>query len=145
MWIAGLRGAMAYALALDSSTPKKRFPTAIDESNIKAGKVMLLQTLIYALFTILIISTFLYPIMLKCEVVSIAKDEEEKEWEDLTPEEIKEATEKELRQKVEIEKQSKNCCVRMKVILKNFDRYYMEPLFIKNIEGEPGTILSEAE
>ena len=33
----------------------------------------------------------------------------------------------------------------MKFMLKNFDRYYMEPLFIKNIEGEPGTILSEAE
>ena len=30
-------------------------------------------------------------------------------------------------------------------MLKNFDKYYMEPLFIKNIEGEPGTILSEAE
>jgi len=33
----------------------------------------------------------------------------------------------------------------MKFILKNFDKYYMEPLFIKNIEGEPGTILSEEE
>ena len=28
MWIAGLRGAMAYALALDASTPKKSVLTA---------------------------------------------------------------------------------------------------------------------
>jgi hypothetical protein len=49
---------------------------------------MLLQTLIYSLFTILIISTILYPIMLKCEVVSIDKEEQNKEWEQLTVEEI---------------------------------------------------------
>ena len=67
MWIAGLRGAMAYALALDSAN--------MPGSAGKAGKVMLLQTLIYSLFTILILSTFLYPIMLKCEVV---KGEDEK-------------------------------------------------------------------
>lgn len=73
MWIAGLRGAMAYALALDASTPKKAILTAFEQATIKAGKVMLLQTLIYSLFTILIISSILYPIMLKCEVVSIDK------------------------------------------------------------------------
>ena len=62
---------------------------------------MLLQTLIYSLFTILIVSTFLYPIMLKCEVVSIEKEEDnnQKDWENLTAEEIQEATQKELRQK----------------------------------------------
>ena len=42
MWLAGLRGAMAYALALDSSTPKKKILDAFDKSNIAAGKVMLL-------------------------------------------------------------------------------------------------------
>lgn len=57
MWIAGLRGAMAYALALESTNELKL-----------AGQVMLLVTLIYALFTILGVSSFLYPIMVKCEV-----------------------------------------------------------------------------
>jgi len=90
MWVAGLRGAMAYALALDASTPKKKILNAWEQSNIAAGKVMLLQTLIYSLFTILIISTFLYPILVKCEVVAVEKDEDEtkKEWENLTQEEI---------------------------------------------------------
>ena len=66
MWVAGLRGAMAYALALDSA--------AQPGDAGKAGKVILLVTLIYALFTILIISTVLYPIMLKCDVVKSADD-----------------------------------------------------------------------
>jgi len=63
MWIAGLRGAMAYALALDSSQ--------LDGKAGEAGKVILLLTLLYSVFTILIVSTFLYPIMLKCEVVRV--------------------------------------------------------------------------
>ena len=46
--------------------------------NVKAGKMMLILTLIYALFTILIISTFLYPIMLKCDVVSVNKEDKNK-------------------------------------------------------------------
>ena len=56
MWIAGLRGAMAYALALDSSKEGQ------------SGKVMLIVTLLYALFTILGVSSVLYPIMNYCEV-----------------------------------------------------------------------------
>ena len=51
MWIAGLRGAMAYALALESW---KESP---------AGKIMLTITLLYSLFTILGVSSFLHPIM----------------------------------------------------------------------------------
>ena len=62
MWIAGLRGAMAYALSLDAS--EKSFP----------GKIMLGATLIYALFTIFIVSSFLQPIMIYCEVVKVEKD-----------------------------------------------------------------------
>lgn len=58
MWIAGLRGAMAYALALDSSKTGM------------AGRVILVVTLLYALFTILGISSILYPVMNKCEVTS---------------------------------------------------------------------------
>mmetsp|Transcript_8387 Transcript_8387/g.14021 ORF Transcript_8387/g.14021 Transcript_8387/m.14021 type:complete len:519 (-) Transcript_8387:325-1881(-) len=63
MWIAGLRGAMAYALALDSSKESE------------AGKIMLLVTLIYALFTILGISSILYPVMMKCEVTNSSNAE----------------------------------------------------------------------
>lgn len=65
MWVAGLRGAMAYALALDSS------------KDGMAGKVMLIVTLIYALFTILGVSSVLYPIMLKCEVTNASSDKSE--------------------------------------------------------------------
>jgi len=58
MWIAGLRGAMAYALALDASKGKDN----------QSGKVMLIVTLLYSLFTILGISSILNPVMQKCEV-----------------------------------------------------------------------------
>jgi NhaP-type Na+/H+ or K+/H+ antiporter len=51
MWVAGLRGAMAYALALDISKQGE------------AGKVMLILTLLYALYTILGVSSVLYPVM----------------------------------------------------------------------------------
>jgi len=56
MWVAGLRGAMAYALALDSSKEGQ------------AGKVMLIVTLLYSLYSILGVSSALYPIMNYCEV-----------------------------------------------------------------------------
>lgn len=56
MWVAGLRGAMAYALALDSSKEGQ------------AGKVMLIVTLLYSLYSILGVSSVLYPIMNYCEV-----------------------------------------------------------------------------
>ena len=68
MWIAGLRGAMAYALAI-SSVEKYRH---INEVAMEAGRAILVTTLIYSLFTILGISSFLYPIMNKCEVNTVA-------------------------------------------------------------------------
>ena len=52
MWMAGLRGAMAYALALESVVKLG-----------EAGRVILATTLLYALFTILGVSSFLHPIM----------------------------------------------------------------------------------
>ncbi len=51
MWISGLRGAMAYALAL-----KAYF-------DFKNGPIMLILTLIYAFITILGIASFLYPML----------------------------------------------------------------------------------
>lgn len=62
MWVAGLRGAMAYALALESISEMP-----------EAGSVMLLVTLIYSLFTILGISSVLHPIMTYCEVTGASK------------------------------------------------------------------------
>lgn len=56
MWIAGLRGAMAYALALKSST------------ELAIGPEILTDTLIFSLLTILVIGTFLNPILSKLDV-----------------------------------------------------------------------------
>ena len=70
MWIAGLRGAMAYALAMESSqNPIFNDPAAGRYS----GDVMLVVTIIYSLFTILIISSGLHPIMTKCEVTGASQ------------------------------------------------------------------------
>ena len=51
MWIAGLRGAMAYALALESV------------NDYPSGKVMLVITLIYSLFSVFIIGSIYNPII----------------------------------------------------------------------------------
>jgi sodium/hydrogen exchanger 8 len=56
MWISGLRGAMAYALALKSS------------AELSIGPVILTDTLIFSLMTILIIGTMLNPILSKLDV-----------------------------------------------------------------------------
>jgi len=56
MWIAGLRGAMAYALAL----------RAYDELN--NGDVILIDTLIYAFITIIGIGSILNPLLNKLDV-----------------------------------------------------------------------------
>ena len=62
MWVAGLRGAMAYALGLQS----------IDLLG-DSGRIILIVTLIYSAFTILGVSTFLYPVIQKCEVSRLLK------------------------------------------------------------------------
>lgn len=56
MWIAGLRGAMAYALALKSST------------ELTIGPEILTDTLFFSLLTILVIGSFLNPILSKLDV-----------------------------------------------------------------------------
>jgi len=56
MWIAGLRGAMAYALALKCAT------------DLEIGPVILIDTLIYAFITILGIGSILNPILMKLDV-----------------------------------------------------------------------------
>ena len=54
MGIGGLRGAMAYALAIQST---------FDDG--EKGKIMLYTTLVFALTTILIVGSGLKPVMLK--------------------------------------------------------------------------------
>ena len=73
MWIAGLRGAMAYALAMESSHNKIFNNPSIGHYS---GDVMLICTILYSLFTILGISTILNPIMNRCGVTgaSLVKD-----------------------------------------------------------------------
>lgn len=63
MWFSGLRGAMAYALALQAS------------QQIANGNVILVTTLVYSLITILGIATFLHPILQKMDVQNKPKDE----------------------------------------------------------------------
>lgn len=64
MWYSGLRGAMAYALALQAY------------SKLATGPIILLDTLLYSLFTILVQASFLNPILVKAGVVG-CKDEDE--------------------------------------------------------------------
>lgn len=56
MWLSGLRGAMAYALALKCAT------------DLEIGPVILIDTLIYALITILGIGSILNPVLTKLGV-----------------------------------------------------------------------------
>ena len=57
MWIAGLRGAMAYALALKSSF------------DFEKGGIMLIMTLIYAFMSILLVGSVMNPILVKMDVL----------------------------------------------------------------------------
>ena len=56
MWFSGLRGAMAYALALKSI------------QDLDIGPVILLDTLIYSYITILGVASFLNPVLSKLDV-----------------------------------------------------------------------------
>jgi len=69
MWFSGLRGAMAYALAMKSSI------------DFKLGSIMLLLTLIYALISILLIGSILNPVLDRCDVKNKGEEEEDVEHE----------------------------------------------------------------
>ena len=75
MWIAGLRGAMAYALAMESS----QNPIFDHGEAGNSGDVMLVVTILYSLFTILGISSILHPIMSYCEVTGSSEAPKEKQ------------------------------------------------------------------
>lgn len=65
MWYGGLRGAMAYALALSGA------------DKFETGGIILLETLLYSLFTILIQASFLNPILVWAGVVGASPDSTE--------------------------------------------------------------------
>jgi len=63
MWMSGLRGAMAYALALKAAT------------ELAIGPVILIDTLIYSLITILGIGSCLNPVLERLGVKRVRSEE----------------------------------------------------------------------
>jgi NhaP-type Na+/H+ or K+/H+ antiporter len=119
MWVAGLRGAMAYALAMESS----KNPIFTDpKAGRWAGNVMLLVTLLYSLFTILGVSSVLNPIMVKCEVTRAAAESSSSTE--------RNETEQDLMDSIAQQEREKKCCTRFKAKLSRFDKYIFSPLFI---------------
>lgn len=101
MWIAGLRGAMAYALALKSS------------SELTIGKEILTDTLVFSLLTILVIGTFLNPILSKLDV----KQQDDDRMKNMDSNQV-------------LGNQT-NCFNKFKRVVRDFDSLYFSPLFIK--------------
>ena len=104
MWLSGLRGAMAYALALKCAT------------DLAIGPVILIDTLIYSMITILGIGSILNPVLEKMGVKQ---------------------TEEDTNNKTEQEKDNRppNCCQRIKTRIRYFDNDTFAPLFIKDVKN----------
>jgi sodium/hydrogen exchanger 8 len=100
MWVAGLRGAMAYALALKCVEPF---------SDTGMGSVILLVTLLYAFMTILGVGSVLHPILT---------------WADVKRKEIDPDVE------VEFYESQQGCCLRLKTRMEKFDHDYFKALFV---------------
>lgn len=115
MWIAGLRGAMAYALAIES---------IVDFG--EAGRVMLYLTIIYGLITILFVGSILHPVLVKCEVTKQSQRE--------APAAAASSLQMDNQPKDSQEKV--RCCKKFKSIMYNFNHVYFAPLFIK-VEDKP--------
>ena len=108
MWFSGLRGAMAYALALKSVT------------DLKIGPVILIDTLIYAFITILGIGSILNPVLERLGVKRTEADRADElnnNDDDLTsPAQAR---------------REHSCAHKMKSRVRKFDNEYFSPLFIK--------------
>ena len=103
MWFAGLRGAMAYALALQAS------------QSLAIGPIILIDTLLYSLFTILVFGSVLHPLLNKMDVKNKSIVVEEQ---------------------IEVlEERRQNCCNRFKQNLSWFDTNYFAPIFIKDVRS----------
>ena len=100
MWMSGLRGAMAYALALKCAT------------DLAIGPVILIDTLLYAIFTILGVASFLNPVLEKLGVKRTDNDDA-------------------VEDTVERRNRRPNWCGRVKTKIRHFDNETFAPLFIK--------------
>ena len=103
MWVSGLRGAMAYALAL----------SALNDLDI--GPVILIDTLIYAMITILGIGSILNPLL---SYLGVKRREEDVEMDDLVSGSGD-------------GRPPKNCVAKIKTRIRRFDNETFAPLFIK--------------
>jgi len=106
MWVAGLRGAMAYALSMESIADYG-----------PAGNIMLSLTLIYALITILVVGSMLNPILDR--------------WTDGVKGGVKDAAPEVAAEGDDGAEPNKKCCSDFKRGLKSFDQKYFAPLFIR--------------
>ena len=105
MWLSGLRGAMAYALALKCAT------------DLPIGPVILIDTLIYSMITILGIGSILNPVL---ERMGVKQTEEDT-----------------LRNKPGPDNNNRpqNWCQRIKSRIRYFDNETFAPLFIKDVKN----------
>ena len=104
MWVSGLRGAMAYALALKSVT------------DLDIGPIILIDTLIYAFITILGVGTVLNPILERLGVKRTEQDRRDELASDANN---------------PLPEETRTCAHRMKNKVRKFDNEYFSPLFIK--------------
>lgn len=114
MWLSGLRGAMAYALALKCAT------------DLEIGPIILIDTLIYAFLTILGVGSILNPILSRFDVKR--KDDDSSSGTDA----ISPKSELELGgdSSVEIEQYS-SMAKKVKARLSSFNQRIISPIFIK--------------
>ena len=98
MWMSGLRGAMAYALALKST------------KDLEMGPVILIDTLIYSLFSILGVGTILNPVLTRLDVKRKIVPEMAVEQPKAAPTSL---------------------FVRLKASFSRFEKRFISPIFIK--------------
>jgi len=105
MWLSGLRGAMAYALALKCAT------------DLEVGPIILIDTLIYAFITVIGVGSILNPILSKFDV----KRKDDPASDDVGKSELELGDEQEFQ----------SLAKRVKSRLSSFNRRIVSPIFIK--------------
>jgi NhaP-type Na+/H+ or K+/H+ antiporter len=122
MWLAGLRGSMAYALALKSTF------------DFEKGPIMLIDTLIYAFVSILIVGSLMNPVLSKLDVsnkpshvVRSLNGEVQHEDDDEDENYDRSRTRSEGGSTL----QTNNFCLRFKRGFSRMEQKYFSPLFIR--------------